>query len=693
MKLEIGNFDICIMLFSYEWLQSFFNKKLPAPRELAELILARGFEVEKIDALGKDWVLDINILSNRPDCLSHLGMAREIGAFLGITPNFIKFKAAQKSNQAPAKSIIAVEVRYPEACPRYAAMAVAGTKIKSSPPWMVRRLEACGLRAINSVVDATNYTMLETGQPLHAFDWDKLATGRGKAKKIVVRAAQARETFKTLDGKNFNLQPWMAVIADDDGVLALAGIKGGKRAEIDGKTETVILESANFNPKTIRRTSRALGLSTDASYRFERNIGPHGVLFAARRAAELIVSIGGGRIFAGAVDKRQNPKTAKKIILNLPLAEKLLGTEIQTAAAKKNLEALGFAVRRAGREDLEIIPPIERGDVVVWQDVVEEIGRVGGYEKIVPQAPRAEIVPPRQNRFWRAKGIAKDLMAAAGYSEVRNHSFISEKDCRNFGLNEEELLEIKNPVNEDLRFLRPSLLINLLKNFCANREFDSLRQFEIGKIFDKNRRDEPAMLAGASRKDSFFDAKGALEFLAARLRVKGFSIVPLKDRREAPGGFFDPVFAATVIANKKQIGSLGCLRREIAKNIGIEPITIFEIDFTALAQNMAENIEYRPILAHPEAVRDISVDMPPQTLSAAVADAVEEADKFKLIETMEIFGKPYVSSDKKTKNILFRFHLRSGKKTLDGKDIDAWQAGAIAAIEKRAEWRVKKNEN
>lgn len=681
------------MLFSYEWLQSFFNKKLPAPRELGDLILARGFEVEKIGTLGKDWILDVNILSNRPDCLSHLGMVREIGAFLGIKPNFIKFKADKKSGQAAAKSIIAVEVRYPEACPRYAAMAVAGTKIKSSPPWMVRRLEACGLRAINSVVDATNYAMLETGQPLHAFDWDKLAAGRGKAKKIIVRAAQAQETFKTLDGKNFNLQPWMAVIADDGGALALAGIKGGKRAEIDGKTETVILESANFDAKTIRRTSRTLGLSTDASYRFEHNIGSHGVLFAAHRAAELIVSVGGGRIFAGAVDKRQNPETVKKIILNLPLAEKLLGTEIQTAVAKKNLEALGFAVRRGGREDLEIVPPPERGDVAVWQDIVEEIGRVGGYEKIAPQPPCAEIILPRQNRFWRAKSAAKDLMAAAGYSEVRNHSFISGKDCRNFGINEEKLLEIKNPVNEDLRFLRPSLLMNLLKNFCANREFDSLRQFEIGKIFEKNRRDEPAMLAGASRKDSFSDAKGALEFLAARLRVKDFSVVLLGQDKDAAAGFFDSAQSAAVMAGKKQVGFLGRLRREIADNFGIEPPVIFEIDFTRLAQNIAEKIEYQPILAHPEAVRDISVDVPPQTLSADVANAVKKADKLKLIEMTEILGKPYVSPDGRSKNILFRFHLRSAQKTLDGKDIDAWQAGAIAAIEKNPEWHVKKFKN
>jgi Phenylalanyl-tRNA synthetase beta subunit len=308
-------------------------------------------------------------------------MAREIGAILGLKPNFAKPKAVKSKNQIAARSLIAVEIQDQKICPRYTAMAVAQTKVKPSPGWMARRLEACGLRAINNVVDATNYAMLETGQPLHAFDWDKLAQGRAKAKKIIVRTAEKGESIKTLDGKIFDLQPWMALIADESGPLALAGIKGGKRAEIDADSSTIILESASFDARTIRHTVRHLGLSTDASYRFERNIDASGTLYAAQRAAELIALTGGGRVLAGAADKYFNPAKPKKVILNLPVAETLLGAPIQTAAAKKYLEALGFSSRKAGRDELEITVPPRRADVAIAQDIVEEIGRIFGYEK------------------------------------------------------------------------------------------------------------------------------------------------------------------------------------------------------------------------------------------------------------------------------------------------------------------------
>lgn len=678
------------MLFSYEWLQSFFNKKLPAPRPLADLILARGFEVEGIQKKGQDWVLDINILSCRPDCLSHIGMAREIGAYLGVKPIFPKSKPEKSKKTPAAKTMIAVEIKDDKMCSRYTAMAMIGVKVKPSPQWMTRRLEVCGLRAINNVVDATNYAMLETGQPLHAFDWEKLASGRGNAKKIIVRRALAGEKFETLDAKKFVLESWMGVIADEAGALALAGIKGGKRAEVDQKTSMIILESANFDAKTIRKAARELGLSTDASYRFEHGIDVNGTAPAARRAAELVALNGGGQILAGTVDKRRNLSKSKKIILNISKAESLLGAPIQTAAAKKSLEALGFSARRASRDDLEINVPPERNDVVVWQDVVEEIGRINGYEKIAPAPPRAAVLPPRENDFWRAKNNAKDLLMAAGYSETRNHSFVSQKDCQNFAIDLKNLLEIKNPVNEDLRFLRPTLLINLLKNFCGNREFAKLRQFEIGKIFAPNRRDEPAMIAGAARGDDFFAVKGALEFLAARLRVKDFSVAPL-DRQKMPSNeFIDTKESAAILAGKKSIGFLGRLNRPIAQNLAIEPPIIFEFDFTLLAQNIAKKVIYQPLPEHPKAARDISVDMPLQTLSASVPEIIMEAKGAELIEAVEIPDAPYVYPDKKRKNILYRFHLRSDKKTLDTQDIDAWQKSAIAVIERNPEWRVKK---
>jgi len=678
------------MLFSFEWLQSFFNKKLPAPRELADLILARGFEVEGIEKSGKDWVLDINILSCRPDCLSHIGMAREIGAYLGIKPIFPKPKAEKSKKNDAAKTMIDVVVEDSEFCSRYTAMAAVQVKVKPSPQWMARRLETCGLRAINNVVDATNYAMLETGQPLHAFDWEKLAVGRGKAKKIIVRLANAGEKFATLDGKIFVLEPWMGVIADEAGALAIAGVKGGKRAEVDQKTSIVILESANFAAKTIRRATRHLGLSTDASYRFEHNIDVSGTLYAAQRAAELIALTGGGQILAGAVDKRQNPPKSKKIILNIPKAESLLGMPIQTAAAKKYLEALGFSARRGGRDDLEITVPLARADIAVWQDIVEEIGRVGGYEKIAPKPPCAAVLPPKRNDFWRQKNSAKNALVAAGFSETRNYSFVSQSDGKNFGVDEKNLLEINNPVNEDLRFLRPTLLINLLKNFSGNREFEKLRQFEIGKVFAQNRRDEPTMLAGAARGDSFFAVKGTLEFLASSLRVKDFSIAPFDCQKESDGGFVDPKERAAILAGKKPIGFLGRLNRQIARNLAIEPPIIFEVDLGLLAQNVAKKVIYQPLPEHPKAARDISVDMPAQTLSARVPEIVKQADGLKLIESVEICGTPYVYPDKKRKNILFKFHLRSDKRTLTGQEIENWQNNAIAAIEFNPNWKVKK---
>jgi phenylalanyl-tRNA synthetase beta chain len=678
------------MLFSFEWLQSFFNKKLPESHQLARLVLSRGFEVEGIKKTGKDWLLDISILSNRPDCLSHIGMAREIGAILGLKPNFAKPKAVKSKNQIAARSLIAVEIQDQKICPRYTAMAVAQTKVKPSPGWMARRLEACGLRAINNVVDATNYAMLETGQPLHAFDWDKLAQGRAKAKKIIVRTVEKGESIKTLDGKIFDLQPWMALIADESGPLALAGIKGGKRAEIDADSSTIILESASFDARTIRHTVRHLGLSTDASYRFERNIDASGTLYAAQRAAELIALTGGGRVLAGAADKYFNPAKPKKVILNLPVAETLLGAPIQTAAAKKYLEALGFSSRKAGRDELEITVPPRRADVAIAQDIVEEIGRIFGYEKIKPEFPCVEILPPGKNYFWQQKNAARDAIAAAGYSETRNYSFISAKDCQNFNVETARLLEITNPINADLRFLRPALLINLLKNFCANREFENLRQFEIGKIFAKDRRDEPTMLAGAARNSSFREVKGALEFLASRLRVSNFAIVPLESEKDPCDDFFDSSCRARILAGKTHIGALGRLHGRIALNLGIEPPMVFEMDFGLLAKNIAEKIIYQPLPEHPKSVRDISVDMPARTFSGDVVEAARAADDSRLIESFEIPGEPYYYPGNKNKNILFRFHLRSDEKTLSGQEIENWQKNAIAAIERNPEWRVKK---
>jgi Phenylalanyl-tRNA synthetase beta subunit len=283
---------------------------------------------------GKDTIFDISILSNRPDCFAHIGIAREIGAVLGRKLILPKAKADKMKNAVAAKTLADVKIENPEACRRYTAMMVSGVKIGPSPKWMRERLEACGMRAINNVVDATNYVLLETGQPLHAFDWDKLQNvgSKTKAKKIIVRFARNGETIDALTGKKYELDSKTLVISDETGPLAVAGIKGGRRAEISEKTAVIVIESANFDRRSVRAASRRLGLQTDASLRFEHDLDPGQTAEVARRAAELIAQISGGQVLAGAVDRYPASAKPKKIILEMETAEKLLESNCRPRA-------------------------------------------------------------------------------------------------------------------------------------------------------------------------------------------------------------------------------------------------------------------------------------------------------------------------------------------------------------------------
>ena len=598
------------MLFSYSWLQSFFEKKLPEPNELARLIIKHGFEVEGIKRLAKDAVFDISILSNRPDCFSHIGIAREISAILGVKMKLPKSKAPKVKNLAAAKSLVEVKIEAPEACLRYTAKAVADVKVGPSPKWVKERLETCGLRAINNVVDATNYVMLEMGQPLHAFDWDKLQNvgTKSKVKKIIVRFAKKGEAIDALGEKKYQLTPAMLVISDETGALAIAGVKGGKRAEIDVHTKTIVIESANFNQKIVRNASRNLGLQTDASHLFEHGLDPDGTVAAAQRVAEIIIQSGGGQILAGAVDRYPQPVKPKKIILNLERAESILGTDIQSAQVKKRLELLGFSVRKGAGLSLEVISPTRRTDVSIAEDLVEEIGRIIGYDKVTPILPTAAILPAIRNYDWLWKNAVKDALVACGYSETRNYTFISHEDCKNFGFEETGLLEVKNPVNADLRFLRPSLLINLLKNISVNSDRAVLKEFEIGKVFAYGKRIEPVMVAGMAKGGTFFEVKGQIEFVCRALGIDAVNVLPFDGKEKEIGqSVLDVARRAKIMAGGKEIGMIGYVSRNISERLAIEPLAVFELNLDSMAGLATQKIQNKPLSIYPEATRDISI--------------------------------------------------------------------------------------
>jgi len=677
------------MLFSYNWLQTFFDKKLPEPKELAKLIVKHCFEVESMEKSGKDTVFDISILSNRPDCSSHAGMAREIAAVMGCRVILPKIKNGRVKPVLSAKSMIDVQVADAVACPRYSAKMVTQVKVGPSPKWLQDRLSACGLRPINNIVDATNYVMLEFGQPLHAFDWDKLAEGRGRVKKIIVRYATDGEEVEVLGEKKYGLLPTMLLITDEAGPLAIAGIKGGKRAEISEKTSIVVLESANFNQRSIRMTSRSLGLVTDASVRFAHDLDRGQTVEVVERLADLVAEISGGQVVAGVVDRNPNPAKPKQLTLNMEMAERLLGTDIQTARAKKILDSLGFAVKKGKKADFEVVVPTRRTDVTIPQDLVEEIGRIDGYDKIRAATAGGPILPPPVNYFWLCKIILRDSLIASGWSETRNYTFVSAVDCRNFGFDPKDLLEIKNPVNADFSYMRPSLLLNLSKNIAKNSGQEILKQFEIGKIFGASRRSEPTMLSGICKGANFFELKGAIEFALGRLGIDSCSFAPIKDDEKAMGGICDRARSARVLAGKSEIGFAGYANEAILKAAGLENVAVFELSVDALAKLATRRNDFRQISTHPVAIRDLAVLVPRFEYAQNIINEIKKtAGPLAVsVEPIDIYEGAEIAPG--LKNIALRINYQAMDRTLDGREIDKMQEKAILGLEARG-WKVRR---
>ena len=485
------------MVFSYNWLQSFFKKKLPKPKKLAEILSGHSFEVEEVRPVSSllsnrakktdiDWILDIDVLPNRAgDCFSHSGIARECAALLNYkleNPD----SGAKENKASKTKNFVSVEVKHKFACPRYTARLITDVKINPSPKWIQERLKICGLRPINNVVDIANYVMLETGQPLHAFDSEKLEGG-----KIIVRFAKNGERIITLDDEKYELDDEVLVIADSERPIAIAGIKGGKVPEIDKKTKIIVLESANFDNRIVRRGSKRIDLKTDASLRFEHGLDPNLTESAINRAAFLIQKIAGGRVSQGLVDVYPKKTFPKKIKLDLDYVNNLLGIKISEKEIKNILQQLEFKIsntrhKKENSKNLLVEVPVFRTDISIQEDLIEEIGRIYGYQKIKADFPVSSLIPPKRNLdiFW--EDAIKNILREAGFSEVYNYSFFGEKEAKTFGWSEDELIEIENPVSVEQKYLRASLIPNLLGNVVKNlKNFNEIRIFELGKIFKK----------------------------------------------------------------------------------------------------------------------------------------------------------------------------------------------------------------
>ena len=705
------------MLFSYNWLQSFFKKKLPKPEKLAEILALHSFEVEEVKRVRKDWALDIDVLPNRaPDCFSHLGITREISAILNYKLGIGEWKLTEDKN-LKAKDFVSVEVKPRQACPRYTARVITDVKVGPSPKWIRDRLEVCGLRPINNVVDIANYVMLETGQPLHAFDGEKL-----EGQKIIIRFAKEREKIVTLDEEKYDLDEDILVIADEKSPVAIAGIKGGKLPEIDNKTKIVVLESANFNPKVIRKGSKTIDLKTDASWRFEHGIDPNLTEIGINRAAFLIQKIAKGNVAKGLIDFYPKKVLPKRIRLDFDYVKSLLGREIPKKEIINILKRLDFKITGVRPLQIEVEVPTFRLDISIPEDLIEEIGRIYGYQRIKATFPTVSLIPPKRNLdiFW--ENVIKNILKEAGLTEVYNYSFVSPEQFSIFNsqfskVGKEDksssspfaaarVIEVENPISEEQKYLRPSLIPNLLKNVQKNQKnFREIRIFELGKIFQAPRT-EKRMLTGLITGDAFYQMKGVIDSLLQKIGISNIwydefeatpedsnppATLPSKGRAPSKISIWHPKICAEIKVNHEEIGFLGEISQKILGDLEIEgKVVVFDIDFEKLQRLSSEETIYQPISRYPAAVRDIAVLVPLEIRVEEVLNKIETAGGIlvKDVDLFDIYEGEELPEGKK--NLAFHIIYQAKDRTLSSKEIDEIQDKIIKALEEELEWEVRK---
>jgi phenylalanyl-tRNA synthetase beta chain len=695
------------MKFSYNWLREYLPD-LPKPEKLAELLTMHSFETisQKSKVKSQESILEIDVLPNRaPDCFSHLGIAREIAAIINS-----KFKIQnpkpREDKELKAKDFIGVKVKARQACSRYTARVISNVKVGFSPKWLRERLEVCGLRPRNSVVDVVNYVMLETGQPLHAFDGEKL-----QDRKIIVRFAKKGEKIVTLDEEKYELDKEILVIADGQKPVAIAGIKGAKAAEIDLKTKIVVLESANFDPQVIRRGSKSIDLKTDASWRFEHGLDPNLTEVAINRAAYLIQKIAGGRLAQGLVDVYPKRVSPKRIRLNLDYLERLLGTKISLNEIKNILTKLEFKiigeVRASQTENgsLELIVqvPTFRLDISLPEDLIEEIARIYGYQRIPTRFPLALLQPPKRNLdiFW--EDMVKDILKEIGFSEVYNYSFISEKDREIFKYKNTEVVELENPISLDFQYLRPSLIPNLLKNIEKNQKnFAEIKIFELAKIFKKIKNQklkiknskiaEKKMLVGAMTGEAFYLLKGVVDTLLNKLGISNIwydQYQPTPEQSKL--SIWQSRKCAEIKIDGQEIGFLGEISQDVLEKLKIKnKVVVFDIDFEKLIKYCSEEHEYRPISRFPSAIRDLAILVPRETRVEEVLNKIETSggSLIRDIDLFDIYEGEELPEGKK--NLAFHIIYQAQDRTLSSKEIEEIHNKIIEELEKEIEWEVRR---
>lgn len=643
------------MKLTLNWLKEFVGVKA-SPQRMAEVLTMAGLEVESIvplhpeDGRAADWLVELGITPNRGDCLGILGVAREVAALTGVR---LKLPPANPHTSDPGiKRAVEIRIVSPRLCPRYSARVVREIRVAPSPSWLQTRLEACGIRAINNVVDVTNWVMLETGQPLHAFDLDRLS-----AKRIIVRQAGAVKKFVTLDGAERELAPEDLLICDGDVPVALAGIMGGRDSEVRSESRSVLLESAHFDPLTVRRTAKRLGLHSEASHRFERGVDPEGTLYALDRAVFLLKEIASGVPLKGVLDRFTLRTKTKAILLRKQRVRRLLGVELSSGEVERILKSLGVKIHRRSKGGLKVLPPSYRRDLAREADIIEEIARLHGYDKIPSTLPLVRSRGGNIDSRLRWERRIRSFLAGEGLTEMIHLPFASAQMNRGFpGLWQDQRspVSILNPLIQENAEMRLSLLPGLVENLKAHisQKLKGFYGFDLGKVFSLNREGSPeekeclaAILSGKRERKglrakeepslSFLDIKGLVEEI---LELVGVGERAAWTKRRAPS-FLHPGKASSLEIDDSWIGYLGELHPELCEALNLPSFLIFELDFEKLVQYAPRQLTFCPLPRFPSVERDLAVVLDDEFPAQRIVSWIKEQFKNPLVEDVQVFDQ------------------------------------------------------
>jgi phenylalanyl-tRNA synthetase beta chain len=627
-----------------------------------------------------DVIFNLEVTPNRPDCLSVIGIAREAAALTGQKVHIPEINYNESALSIDKK--VAVEIVAPELCPRYCASLITGVKVTESPPWMQHRLMACGMRPINNIVDITNYVMLEYGQPLHAFDYERI-----RGKKIIVRRPKEGESIITLDGVERKLSEKMLVIADMERAVAVAGVMGGANSEVTEGTTSILLEAASFNPTSIHHTGRTLNLPSEACMRFERGIRPELTVPALKRATQLIVQLGGGEAARGIVDVYPGKREPEPVLLSTSEVKRLLGLELNLSEIIAVLTSLGFDYKTSDSDKVLVTAPYWRSDIRLSVDLVEEVARITGYDRI-PTTMLSQSIP-RQNPapMTALKRKIRQCLTGYGFQELVTYSMTGLEMLKKLSPEarpiELPLLRIANPMTAEQEYLHPNLRANLLSALALNRRYEEggIRLFEVGRVYlprPKGLPDEHEVLCGLfsgirSEKSwldnnqlvDFFDAKGIVEGLLSQLGVEASFESSLDESLHSAR-------QAAVVAGGKRLGVFGEVHMKVMGSFEIaEPAYLFEIDLPGLLPFVTGHKMFKPIPRFPSVVRDIALVLDTGIIHQRVLDIIKGFPLVGQVNLFDVYSGEQVPAGKKS--LAYRITYQSPTHTLTDDEVNKVQ--------------------